>query len=283
LKTAGQKTYLVPVSNGIFDHCEAIGVAIWVFLWLIDRTTKEVTGTDGRMEGLVYGGREIRAREMANDLQMSARTVHGHLARLLKGGYLRKVSHGDGLPAGYCVLKSKKWDRHPGVSSTSPNSAEGAQDAALPSQEKVEAAKNTARLYRNSPQQHKTNARTKGQLSLKFAIPEWVPHDPWAAFLEMRHKQKRDLTEYAMQLIIRKLESLRALGQDPGAILDQSTQNGWLSLYELKESGGAKNEKKRSFNRAEEALDSALASGRAALASFGFDCGSVDETGRDDG
>ena len=34
----------IPVWNGIFDHFERIGIALWSFLWLIDRVTKEHDG-----------------------------------------------------------------------------------------------------------------------------------------------------------------------------------------------------------------------------------------------
>lgn len=73
---AGHGTHVIAVSNGIFEHCEQIGVALWVFLWMLDRTTKEAPGDDGQIEGLVYGGRPIPARDIGNDLQMTVRTVH---------------------------------------------------------------------------------------------------------------------------------------------------------------------------------------------------------------
>lgn len=82
----GHGTHVIPVSNGIFEHCEQIGVAIWVFLWMLDRTTKEAPGEDGQTEGLVYGGRPVLARDIANDLKMPERTVNAHLALLLNGG-----------------------------------------------------------------------------------------------------------------------------------------------------------------------------------------------------
>jgi hypothetical protein len=55
-KDSSKPTYSIPVSNGLFAHREKIGPAIWVFLWLIDATTKEIPGADGKAEGLVYGG-----------------------------------------------------------------------------------------------------------------------------------------------------------------------------------------------------------------------------------
>ena len=114
-----ESTFAIPISSGIFGHCQKIGIAIWVFLWMIDRTTKEVSTMDGYAEGLVYNGKPIPARDIARDLRMAARTVHVHIERLVAGGYLRRIPqpqsctpsnpHGDGLSSGYAVVRSKKW------------------------------------------------------------------------------------------------------------------------------------------------------------------------------
>ena len=121
---AGHGTHVIPVSNGIFEDCQQIGVALWVFLWMLDRTTKEAPGDDGQIEGLVYGGRPIPARDIGNDLQMTVRTVHAHLKHLLDAGYLRTISFGDGIPPGYRVLKSKKWALESAEPQTSPKMAD---------------------------------------------------------------------------------------------------------------------------------------------------------------
>jgi hypothetical protein len=93
-------TFAIPISSGIFAHCQKIGIAIWVFIWMIDRTTKEVSADDGCPEGLVYGGKPIRAREIAQDLGMATRTVHAHIEQLIEAGYLRRIDYGEGLPSG---------------------------------------------------------------------------------------------------------------------------------------------------------------------------------------
>ena len=59
-------------------------------------------------------------------------------------------------------------------------------------------------------------------------------------------------------------------------------RDGALDTYgSLKTEGGTNG--KRNVNRAQEAADSTFAGARAALASFGFDCGPLGETGPDDG
>jgi hypothetical protein len=105
------KSYSIPVSNGIFAHRKKIGSAIWVFLWLVDRTTKEVEASGGHFEGLVLGGSQIRSSLIARDLEIAPRTVHEHIECLCSQGYVRRIDHGPGLSAGYAVQKSKKWKK----------------------------------------------------------------------------------------------------------------------------------------------------------------------------
>lgn len=168
-------TFVVPVSNGIFDHCARIGVAIWVFLWMIDHTTQETEPATSNAEGLVYGGRPIRAQEVAHDLQMAARTVQSHLNHLVAAGYLRRIDHNVGSAAGYAVRKSKKWKPKLAViggkqAHSTPAefgggaliSAGGAPNSARGAQKTAGGALNSAALYRNSTQTIHTTHRLTG-------------------------------------------------------------------------------------------------------------------------
>ena len=165
-------TFAIPISSGIFAHCQKIGIAIWVFIWMIDRTTKEVSTEDGRAEGLVYGGKAIRAREIVQDLGMATRTVHAHIEHLIAAGYLRRIDHGKGLPSGYTVVRSKKWKHKlfltvgekPPVSpqnSTDPRrkNAGGSQNSAVPSP-------NSSLPSQNSAPYKEDNTRTLQGLSI---------------------------------------------------------------------------------------------------------------------
>jgi hypothetical protein len=88
---AGGPSYAIPVWNGIFDHRRKIGSALWVFLWCIDRVTKEEAGS-----GFVLGGTVVNARRIANELDDSERTIRRHLERLEGQGYiaLKRFSYG---------------------------------------------------------------------------------------------------------------------------------------------------------------------------------------------
>ena len=54
------------------------------------------------------------------------------------------------------------------------------------------------------------------------------------AFIDMRKKIKKPLTERALKQIIKKLETYAENGDDPVEVLDQSTEHCWQTVYELK-------------------------------------------------
>ena len=65
-------------------------------------------------------------------------------------------------------------------------------------------------------------------------LPDWIPLDTWQAFLEMRKKIKKPPTDYAMQLIVEKLDKLRANGQDIKQVLEKSITSSWQDVFEIK-------------------------------------------------
>lgn len=65
--------------------------------------------------------------------------------------------------------------------------------------------------------------------------PEWLPAAPWAAFVEMRAKIRKPLTGTAKTLIFKRLDALRAEGNDPEAVLNQSVMNSWQGVFPLRE------------------------------------------------
>lgn len=104
------KTYIIPVSNGILEarHRKAIGPAIWLFLWMIDRSTANEPAQDGeRPDALVLNGRPITVKELADELGESLRTIRYHLAKLIEHEYIR-VDRIVGSASSYTVRKSRK-------------------------------------------------------------------------------------------------------------------------------------------------------------------------------
>ena len=67
-----------------------------------------------------------------------------------------------------------------------------------------------------------------------MSLPDWIPTEAWAGYIEMRKRQKKTPTDRAIELAIAKLGRLKIEGQDIGAVLDQSTSNGWTDLYAVR-------------------------------------------------
>lgn len=81
--------------------------------------------------------------------------------------------------------------------------------------------------------------KEKTKTGRAVALPDWLPLEPWEAWLEARKKMKAPNTERALKLAIGILDGLRAQGHDPGGVLDQSTQRGWRGLFPIQVSTGA--------------------------------------------
>ena len=101
-------SYVIPVSNGLLEHRERIGNAIWTFLWFIDRITAEPESkaSQNTCDGLVLGGAPIPARRIAADLRENPRTTQVHIDHLCEHGYVRRITHGPGEAFGEPSLLS---------------------------------------------------------------------------------------------------------------------------------------------------------------------------------
>jgi hypothetical protein len=69
------------------------------------------------------------------------------------------------------------------------------------------------------------------------ALPDWLPLEPWEAWLEVRKKNRAPNTPRALRLAITELAKLKASGQDVVAVLEQSTLRGWRGIFPI--SGGS--------------------------------------------
>jgi DNA-binding MarR family transcriptional regulator len=102
------ESFYFPVYSGLLtaQHRERIGPAIWEFLWLISKVTKEIE-EEGETWGIVLGGKPVKLAEIAAELGGSERNVKRNIARLKDEGYIEAVR----APYGeiYKVRKSKKF------------------------------------------------------------------------------------------------------------------------------------------------------------------------------
>lgn len=111
-RTYGEKpSRPIYVWNGILEpkHRERIGPAIWLFLYFIDRTTKERPNKHNpdEIQGWVYGKMPLTLKRMSSETGLPERTISAHLLRLECHDYIRTVRAPHGLII--LVQKSGKW------------------------------------------------------------------------------------------------------------------------------------------------------------------------------
>jgi len=126
----GEKdSHPIPLWNGVFEHYDRIGDALWEFLWCIDAITKEKDGI-----GLVLGGAPVKLKRIADDLKADRETVRRHLKNLADENYIRvrRTPYGQVIE----VLNSKKfgiWHKEKPQNAVSKEDSAGTQqeDAAV--------------------------------------------------------------------------------------------------------------------------------------------------------
>ncbi len=140
-------------------------------------------------------------------------------------------------PWGWYIINHAKYQKL--------KSAEEKREAdRLRMEEKRKANKNSSVAECRKPSQHvaevahsdaDADVNKNKEKAVAFAPPDWVSPESWKGFEEMRNKHaKTRLTDRARALIVKELETLRDLGNDPNAVLDQSTRNSWADVWPLK-------------------------------------------------
>jgi len=103
------EAFYFPVHAGLLSpqHKENIGNALWEFLWMISKTTKEMKDDEGETWGIVLGGKPIKMSEIAEEIGSSERTVKRNISRLKDLDYIDSTR----APYGeiYKVKNSKKF------------------------------------------------------------------------------------------------------------------------------------------------------------------------------
>ncbi len=99
-----------PVSAGLLDprHVHAIGAAVWIYLWFLNRVTRDEQRGDDDFVGIVLNGRPVSIQQIADDLGIEHRTCRRYLTHLVDARYVARKKTGAGMFV-YTVTKSKKW------------------------------------------------------------------------------------------------------------------------------------------------------------------------------
>ncbi|KKB73276.1 MULTISPECIES: phage portal protein [Bacillus] len=94
---SSEGSYPFSIYSGLLTpgHFEKIGHAVWLFLWCISSTTREVE-RDGVTWGIVLGHKPLKAAELGLVFGVNERTVRRWLSLLEKNGYIsvRRAPYG---------------------------------------------------------------------------------------------------------------------------------------------------------------------------------------------
>ncbi len=102
-KYGERDSHPIPLWNGVFEHYDRIGDALWEFAWCIDRITEERDDI-----GIVLGGSPVKLRTIVDALKGSRKeTVRRHMDSLERENYIRRRR----TPFGHVieVLNSRKF------------------------------------------------------------------------------------------------------------------------------------------------------------------------------
>ena len=147
---------------------------------------------------------------------LSERAIQGAIKRLCATGHLdRAETPGKGVT--YTV--------HP----TQTPAADAPRTTCAPQQTTQTPAADAGKPSITTSEDKSSSKRAKPKLE----IPDWVPLIPWNGWLEMRKANNWKLTDHAKHLAILELEKLAKDGQDPAAVLDQSTMKSWRGLFAI--------------------------------------------------
>lgn len=72
---------------------------------------------------------------------------------------------------------------------------------------------------------------SKGFDAASIDLPEWLPTEVWAMWVENRIATRKPITKIAAKLQLEGLENLRLIGHDPQKVIENAIAVGWMGLY----------------------------------------------------
>jgi hypothetical protein len=210
----------------------------------------------------------------ARDTGLSERAVCTHLALAEQAGFLKRGRHGLGgqawarteyyatFPEG-TELASVPIETSPEKGAERPSvridnaKEKGAEPASVPTPKALNVVPKGTEpddiTYKNNSSINSPKRKVpKRKAKTRFALPAWVPAEPWDGFVEMRQAKRKPLTDRAKLMAVARLAGLRDAGEDVAKVIDEATMSGWDKFYPISA------EKRREFK-------SAAGSGRITL------------------
>lgn len=112
------------------------------------------------------------------------------------------------------------------------------------SAEKIPKSNKNNNIDSASHQSPDTKERITNVIPKKAGLPDWLDEGLWEEYKRHRRQKKSSLTDLAESRAIAKLARMLDDGHDPNKVIEQSLENGWTGLFELKgESSGSTGER----------------------------------------
>ena len=105
------------------------------------------------------------------------------------------------------------------------------------SNERQENVDKTSKIYQKSEVRSHISDKDKEP---PLVVPDWIPSEPWEAYLRHRKHRRAKVTPEAAEGLIQKLLELKKQGEDITAVLRQSVTNGWTGLFPVSGNGKGK-------------------------------------------
>ena len=235
----------VGIQDGLIDpkHEQAMGAAIWLYLWCIRSQTKG---------SFVLGGTPLTYRIISQKSGFAERKVRRWMTVLRKSNYVR-VTHLNFMMLRIEIVKAKKWapkQGHLGFESR-PETVKGYPHPLT---------ENGQDTCPKTVKGVTKNGQPKQSCILRHIEPttkeSLVPVELWLSYVEMRKRIRKPMTDHAGELIRRELQKLKDQGHDPIEVLERSIMNSWQGVFPLKghRNGQPESFAERNIRRADEEL-----------------------------
>lgn len=246
------------LSNGLIDpkHQEAMGEALWLFVWLVASQT--------RRNGLVLGGKPLTYAEMSRRMHdMPARRLKRWMAVLVKHKYIQ-VKYATYKRMVITVLNQKKFNKQKPL-----DFSKGPQTVHTPTDIKTEngpliapqtVPRHTINGLSNKSSNESLSSAEKpdkgGALSVGCQDLQ-IPLALWQEYKQLRERLHRPIIPGSEHHILAELRELKARGLVPAEVLIQAIRT---SSWKLGPSpngnhkGGAREREERNREAAREAL-----------------------------
>lgn len=177
---------------------------------------------------LVLGGHAVSNDVLARMAGLGAEECGGLLAELESAGVLSRTRKG--------IIYSRRMVKDNSRSEKGRKSIarRWKQEPENPQENRQPNSSPNSHPITQKPEARSHKEREDKPLSARV-LPDWLPAEEWRGFETMRRKIKKPMTERAAAMALRKLGELRDRGENPAAVLDQSTLHCWQDLYPIRE------------------------------------------------